>query len=104
MSLNSGLFSSKTDMWATPQYFFDKWNLEFNFTIDVCATSDNAKCKNFFTEATDGLTQEWNGVVWMNPPYGREIGKWVKKAFESAKGGGNRCLSSTIKNRHKVVA
>jgi phage N-6-adenine-methyltransferase len=77
-------FSSKTDMWATPQKFFDKYNEEYRFTLDPCATSDNAKCPIYFTEADDGLKQQWTGSVWMNPPYGREIIKWMKKAYESS--------------------
>ncbi len=75
------MFSSKTDMWATPQEFFDKLNQEFDFTLDVCAISENAKCEKFFTPEMNGLKQEWNGVCWCNPPYGREIGKWVEKAY-----------------------
>ena len=77
------MFSSKTDMWATPQKFFDDLDNEFHFDIDVCATPDNAKCKKFYTKEDDGLKKDWTGVVWCNPPYGREIGKWVKKAAES---------------------
>lgn len=77
------MFSSKTDMWATPQNFFDKLNEEFGFTTDVCAIPENAKCKRFFSPDVDGLKQEWTGVVWCNPPYGKEIGKWVKKAHDS---------------------
>ena len=78
-----GLFSSKTDMWETPQNFFDELNKEFHFTCDVCAIEENAKCAKFYTPEQDGLKQTWGGVCWMNPPYGREIGKWVKKASES---------------------
>jgi phage N-6-adenine-methyltransferase len=77
------MFSSKTDLWSTPQDFFDKLNREFGFDIDVCALPSNAKCKKFYSPADDGLSQEWKGVCWCNPPYGREIGKWVKKAYES---------------------
>ena len=75
------MFSSKTDMWATPQDFFDKLNYEFNFTVDVCAIPENAKCEKFFTPEINGLNQVWTGVCWCNPPYGREIGKWVQKAY-----------------------
>lgn len=75
------MFSSKTDMWATPQDFFDKLNEEFNFTVDVCAIPENAKCEKFFTPEINGLKQEWTGVCWCNPPYGREICKWVEKAY-----------------------
>ena len=77
-------FSSKTDLWATPQEFFDKYDKIFNFEIDVCANKENAKCGKFFTQEDDGLSQEWEGVCWMNPPYGRDIGKWMKKAYESS--------------------
>ena len=83
--MNIGLmFSSKTEMWATPQMFFNNMNQKFNFTLDVCAIAENAKCERFFTPEIDGLKQTWDGVCWMNPPYGREIGKWVKKAWETA--------------------
>ena len=80
-------FSSATDLHATPQDFFDKLNSEFGFELDVCAIPENAKCSKFFTPAQDGLKQEWSGVCWMNPPYGREIGSWMLKANESAKNG-----------------
>lgn len=81
--ITKGMFSSKTDMWETPQDFFNKLNKEFNFDVDVCATKENAKCKKFYTLEENGLQQTWTGTCWMNPPYGREISKWVKKASES---------------------
>jgi phage N-6-adenine methyltransferase len=77
-------FSSKTDLWATPQVFFDELDNEFHFETDVCALPENAKCKRYFTPQQDGLSQEWDGVCWMNPPYGRDISKWMKKAYESS--------------------
>ena len=78
-------FSSETDLWATPQEFFDKYNEKFGFELDVCASPENAKCEKYFTKEDDGLSKSWSmKVCWMNPPYGREIGKWMKKAFESA--------------------
>lgn len=77
-------FSSKTDLWSTPQNFFDAYNETYKFDLDVCASPENAKCKKYFTKADDGLKQNWSGVCWMNPPYGREINKWVQKAYESA--------------------
>lgn len=87
MSINQGLFTSNTDLWATPQDFFNDLNDEFQFELDVCALPENAKCDKYFTPEMDGLKQEWTGVCWMNPPYGREIGKWVKKAYESSLNG-----------------
>lgn len=80
--ITSGLFTSNTPEWATPQDFFDKLDSEFHFDLDVCATAENAKCKRFFTKEQDGLSQQWGGVIYMNPPYGREIVKWVKKCSE----------------------
>lgn len=79
------MFSSATDLWATPQDFFEKLNTVFRFQTDVCALPENAKCDNYYTPDDDGLNQPWQGVCWMNPPYGRGIGKWVEKAFKAAK-------------------
>ena len=80
-------FMSETHEWETPQSVFDSLNAQFRFTLDVCANHDNAKCERYFTKEDDGLSQEWTGTCWMNPPYGREIGKWMEKAYESAKQG-----------------
>lgn len=78
------MFSSKSDEWETPQNLFDELNKEFDFVLDVCATKENAKCEKYFTKEDNGLTKNWSlygGCKWMNPPYGREIGEWVRKAF-----------------------
>lgn len=78
-------FSSESGEWETPQVLFDLLDEEFHFTLDVCATPENAKCRQFFTESDNGLKQNWWGeVCWMNPPYGRGIGKWLKKAWMGA--------------------
>lgn len=76
-------FSSKTDLWATPQDYFDKCVEEFGiFDLDPAANSQNAKAKNYFTLEDDGLIQEWKAdLVWLNPPYGRMLSKFVKKAL-----------------------
>jgi len=81
-------FSSATDEWATPQEFFDRCNAVLGFTVDVCCTHENAKCAKHYTRAEDGRAQSWQGErVWMNPPYGRTIGLWMKKAYEEAQKG-----------------
>lgn len=77
-------YSSATDLWSTPQDLYDQLRREFSFELDVCATADNAKCVRYFTSEDDGLSQEWNGVCWMNPPYGDAIKDWVRKAYESS--------------------
>ena len=86
--INKGMMTSDSCEWETPQDLFDKLNEEFKFILDVCATEKNAKCKFFLAKIDDGLNQDWtweNQWKWMNPPYGREIGKWVKKASEERK-------------------
>lgn len=78
-------YSSKTDNWSTPLKFFAALNQEFIFTLDVCASDKNAKCVSYFNREKDGLSQDWNPErCWMNPPYGREIGKWVEKAWKES--------------------
>ena len=98
MKLNKGLFTSDRGDWATPPNFFDKLDAEFHFTLDVCASPNNNKCKRFLTKEQNGLIQDWariaaqggtgrhraeRGACFMNPPYGSEIPAWVKKASES---------------------
>ncbi|ATO50118.1 DNA N-6-adenine-methyltransferase [Brevibacillus laterosporus] len=87
MAINEGMFTSSTDLWETPQDFFNQLNKEFGFQLDVCALPENAKCERYFSPDEDGLQQEWTGICWMNPPYGRQIGKWIKKAYESSLNG-----------------
>lgn len=82
--MNNILFSSKSEEWETPQNLFDELNKEFNFTIDVASSDNNYKVKKHYTKNDNGLLQNWdNEIVWCNPPYGRKIGDWVKKASES---------------------
>lgn len=78
--MNNVHYSSKTVEWATPEGLFDELDGEFGFNLDPCATDENAKCRDYFTKEDDGLDQSWkNCRVFMNPPYGRVIGKWVEK-------------------------
>ncbi len=82
------LFSSKSDLWPTDQAFFDKMNRRYGpFELDVCASAENAKCARFYTSVDDGLQQPWRGRCWMNPPYGKDIGRWIRKAWESSLAG-----------------
>jgi phage N-6-adenine-methyltransferase len=78
-------FSSRSCEWETPLDLYAALAARFGgFDLDPAATSANAKCARYFTRAEDGLAQPWTGRVWLNPPYGREIGAWLKKAWESA--------------------
>jgi phage N-6-adenine-methyltransferase len=82
--LNHGLYMSESVEWSTPQRVFDVLDAEFHFTLDPCATRENAKCAKFYTIEDNGLCQSWDGErVFMNPPYGRDIGLWMRKAYES---------------------
>lgn len=91
---NRSLFSSKDQAWETPKEFFDNLNGVFNFTLDVCAVPETAKCEKYFTPEIDGLIQNWaDNMCWMNPPYGREQVKWIEKAAkESLNGATIVCL------------
>jgi site-specific DNA-methyltransferase (adenine-specific) len=87
------MFSSQTDNWSTPQWLFDDLHKEFDFTLDSCASTENAKCEKYYTREQDGLKQNWGGQrVFCNPPYGREIGKWVTKCSEEAKKPNTLCV------------
>ena len=80
------MFSSKTEEWETPKEFYEKLNEEFNFTLDPCATPENAKCLKYYTKKENGLKQNWQGErVFCNPPYGRSIKEWVKKCYEESR-------------------
>lgn len=82
--MNNVHFSSKSIEWSSPQDLYDKLNNIYSFNLDVCATKDNAKCEEYYTKEDDGLSKDWFGKrCWMNPPYGREIKQWVKKASET---------------------
>ena len=83
--LNKGLFSSNTDLWATPIEFFKELDARFHFTLDPFATKENHKCDRYYTIEDDGLKQDWGGQrVFCNPPYGRSIKEWVKKCHDEA--------------------
>ena len=76
---------SQSVVWETPKWLFDRYNSQFLFSLDVCACPFNAKCKQYFTEADDGLAQAWgDNICWMNPPYGKEIASWIEKAYRAS--------------------
>jgi site-specific DNA-methyltransferase (adenine-specific) len=80
------LWSKDSAEWETPQDLFDSLDTLYRFDLDVAATAENTKCNRFFTKDDDGLAQNWGGSrVWCNPPYGRQIAKWVQKAYEESR-------------------
>jgi site-specific DNA-methyltransferase (adenine-specific) len=80
------MFSSKSAEWETPQKLYNMLDSIFHFTLDPCATSENSKCKKHFTREENGLKKSWKGqTVFMNPPYGKDIKKWIKKAYEESR-------------------
>lgn len=86
--MNVALLSSKSNEWETPIEFFKELDEEFHFTLDPCSTHENAKCEKHFTMEEDGLAQSWKGeTVFCNPPYGRELPKWIEKCSREAGGG-----------------
>lgn len=74
-------FSSKSDEWSTPDSLFNKYNSIFNFNLDSAATPENTKCSNYYTKENNGLSKDWEGYVWCNPPYSK-ISDWIKKGYE----------------------
>ena len=91
--MNEGLFSSRTDEWATPSRTFQDLDAEFHFTLDPCANDENHKCARYFTKEQDGLAQDWGGqIVFCNPPYGRAIAAWVRKASEESRKPGTQVV------------
>ncbi len=81
------MFSSKKDDWETPQSFFDELDAKYKFNWDLASSDANAKCVNHFTVGDNSLSQDWSvleGNLWLNPPYGRDLKHWVKKAYESS--------------------
>lgn len=82
------LFTSRSEEYSTPSEFFGKLDEEFHFTLDPCASYSNHKCSEWFSKAEDGLNRSWaRHRVFMNPPYGRKIHLWMKKAYEESLAG-----------------
>ena len=79
--INKGLFTSTKPNWQTPKWLFDKLNNHFNFLCDVCAEDHNTLCDKYYTSYDSCLDKDWEVCNFMNPPYGREIGKFIEKAY-----------------------
>ena len=105
MIQRNALYSSKTDEWETPHELFDKLNDEFRFTLDPCSTDENAKCEKHYTKEQDGLKQDWTGeTVYCNPPYGRQVKHWIRKAYEHFMGGGYSGIVGSCQDGYEMVS
>jgi phage N-6-adenine-methyltransferase len=88
MTIHRALYSSRSEEWPTPRQLFSELDREFRFTLDPCATRENAKCKTYLTKREDGLLRDWGKHrVFCNPPYGRAMWSWARKCFESSRSG-----------------
>lgn len=90
MASFDGKFESVKQDWTTPQDLFERLNTEFRFTLDVAASEHNSKCEWYICEEEDALTEDWEGVCWLNPPYGEgknRLERWVEKAYLEANRG-----------------
>ena len=81
MMVDKVLFSSNCQEWETPDDLFEELDKEFHFTLDPCATLENAKCAVFYSKETNGLLQDWRQRVFCNPPFGKNVGQWVEHAY-----------------------
>jgi len=103
--MNPTLFSSATVEWETPQDFFDALDAEFHFTLDPCSTDENAKCAKHYTREDDGLSKDWTGeTVYCNPPYGKEMPRWIAKCAEHGRRGGDRRYADPGPDGHQGVS
>ena len=75
-----------TTVWLTPPYLLRSLG---DFDLDPCAATNRPwdTAKNHYTKEDDGLSLEWFGRVWLNPPYGREMEPWLKRMAEYSGGG-----------------
>ena len=97
--INKGLFTSDKNDWETPQDFFNELHKEFDFTLDAAASHENAKLDNYYTVEENGLEHNWEGRVFVNPPYGSEIKHWVEKAYKESLEPYNECVVMLIPSR-----
>ena len=97
------MFTSDKNYWETPQDFFDELHEKYEFTLDAAATDENAKLPNYYTVEDDALKQKWEGRVFVNPPYGREIKHWVEKAYKESLEPYNECVVMLIPSRTDTI-
>ena len=86
--MNKVHFSSERHTWETPPELFARYHSQHSFTLDAAALPENTKCPRFFSPEDNGLAQDWGReTVWLNPPYGRAIIDWMRKAYQASLSG-----------------
>jgi phage N-6-adenine-methyltransferase len=109
--VDKALFSSSTTEWETPDNLYNELNKEFHFSLDPAANKNNTKCKLHFTKKENGLSEKWqefdgggyvSSRVFCNPPYGREVGKWVAKADQEFRSGNAELIVMLLPSRTDV--
>lgn len=97
--INESWYTSNKDYWETPNHLFNQLNKEFDFTLDAAASDHNAKVDKYFTETDNSLIQDWEGRVFVNPPYGRDLRHWVEKAQSESEKAYNEVVVMVIPAR-----
>jgi len=101
MSSTADRFSSASIHWGTPDHIFEKLERRFKLNLDACAeNAEVAKCDRFISPEQDSLSsdQSWEGRVWLNPPYGRGIAKWLEKAQDELENGEAEIVVALLPN------
>ena len=73
--------------WYTPPHIFNALGVEFD--LDPCYPPQEVKhipARNKFTIFDNGLIKKWDGLVWMNPPYGADTPRWMARLAEHNNG------------------
>ena len=81
--LDNPSHEGQTNTWLTPLSLIHSLG---DFDLDPCAFDGHRTAKNLICLPEDGLSHDWNGRVWLNPPYGREIGSWLRKLEKHGNG------------------
>jgi site-specific DNA-methyltransferase (adenine-specific) len=84
MGIDKNAFKSKSGEYETPNEIVEPLKKEFDLELDVCATRENTKCEFFFTKEDDAFSKEWNKNFWMNPPFSKDLKKWVQRAYKQS--------------------
>lgn len=97
------LHSTGKDDWETPPKLFDLFNGIYSFTLDAAASAENRKCEAYLSKADNALRRDWWGRVWLNPPYSRDVGKWINQAARQVERGNAELVACLVYARTETV-